>query len=311
VKKHTYKFIDLFAGIGGFHCALNQTSRAECVFSSEWDTHARATYAHNFQVALRNDLRTSHLPPLAGDITKVPPQDIPDFDILCGGFPCQPFSNAGFKRGFNDTRGTLFFNIEEILRAKRPRAFFLENVRGLVSHDGGRTLATITQALLALGYVGPAGAKTFHHLVKASDYGTPQNRPRVFLVGFLQPEAAARFVAPARSEFTQSLAQIMGGRVTMNKTSDKARTIGFTLRCGGKGSGVADRRNWDSYLVDGVEKRITIAQAMRLQGFPETFSFPKSVSKTQAMKQLGNSVAVPAIQAWATAIIAALDSAEA
>ena len=135
-KKPTYKFIDLFAGIGGFHVAFNNTNRAKCVFASEWDPAARKTYEHNFCKADPQLFADGHKY-FAGDITRVDPKEgIPDFDILCGGFPCQPFSQAGKKKGFSDTRGTLFFNVEEIIRTKRPRAFFLENVRGLITHGG-------------------------------------------------------------------------------------------------------------------------------------------------------------------------------
>lgn len=308
MPKRQYRFIDLFAGIGGFHAALDATGRAECVFASEWDDSARKTYAANFPVRLEGAPDATGFPLLAGDITKIAPADIPAFDILCGGFPCQPFSQAGLKKGFNETRGTLFFNIEEILRVKQPAAFFLENVRGLINHDGGRTLATITERLHALGYHAPGGAKTFHHLVKASDYGLPQHRPRVFLVGFRDPAVAAKFEFPKKQPLAFTMSDLLGGRVTTDAVSDKERTIGYTLRCGGCNSGVGDRRNWDCYLVNGKERRITVAEATKLQGFPEKFDFPRTVAKTQAYKQLGNSVAVPAIHAWAKAIIRALSS---
>ena len=128
-------FIDLFAGIGGFHLALHNVG-AECVFASEWDDSARLTYETNFRKISSNLFKNGNF---AGDITKVDKKSIPDFDILCAGFPCQPFSQAGFKKGFSDIRGTLFFDIAEIIRVKKPKAFFLENVRGLYSHDEGRT----------------------------------------------------------------------------------------------------------------------------------------------------------------------------
>lgn len=302
-----YRFIDLFAGVGGFHAGLETTGRAHCVFASEWDRFARATYAHNFAVRLSGEPTDDGPPLLAGDITKVAPASIPDFDILCGGFPCQPFSHAGFKKGFADTRGTLFFNLEEILRVKRPAAFFLENVQNLASHDEGRTIATITTALKNLGYHSTVGEE-FHRVVRASDHGIPQHRPRVFLVGFRDAAAAAAFSPPARSPLGFTISDVMGGRVTMKRKSDEERIIGYTLRVGGQASGIGDRHNWDTYLVNGRAKRISVAQATRLQGFPATFTFPKAVSKTQAMKQLGNSVAVPAVTAWATAIMDALDA---
>ena len=128
-------FIDLFAGIGGFHLALHNVG-AECVFASEWDEAARLTYETNFSKLSPKLFENGNF---AGDITAVDKKGIPDFDILCAGFPCQPFSQAGFKKGFADIRGTLFFDVAEIIRVKRPKAFFLENVRGLYSHDKGRT----------------------------------------------------------------------------------------------------------------------------------------------------------------------------
>ena len=185
-------FIDLFAGIGGFHLALHNAG-AECVFASEWDDAARLTYETNFTKIspslFKNDL-------FAGDITKVNKRKIPDFDILCAGFPCQPFSQAGFKRGFEDTRGTLFFEIAEIIKIKKPKAFFLENVRGLYSHDGGRTFETIKRALMDdLGY-------SFHHsIVKASDHGLPQHRPRLFMVGFQDPSVEFEFPKKRKLKF--------------------------------------------------------------------------------------------------------------
>ena len=171
----TYKFIDLFAGIGGFHQAFHQLG-AECVFASEWDEPARKTYELNYQKISPKLFSSGNF---VGDITKVNKADIPDFDILCGGFPCQPFSQAGHKLGFEDTRGTLFFDIAEILEIKKPKAFFIENVRGLFKHDEGRTFQVVSKTLTQdLGY-------SLHYgIVKASDHGLPQHRPRLFMVGF-------------------------------------------------------------------------------------------------------------------------------
>ena len=191
----TYKFIDLFAGIGGFHLAFHQLG-AECVFSSEWDESARKTYELNFQ-NISPELFSSNN--FAGDITKVNKADIPDFDILCGGFPCQPFSQAGHKLGFEDTRGTLFFDIAEILAIKKPKAFFIENVRGLFKHDEGRTFQVISKTITQdLGY-------SLHYgIVKASDHGLPQHRPRLFMVGFRDPEVPFNIPFKRPLEFTMS-----------------------------------------------------------------------------------------------------------
>ena len=278
-------FIDLFAGIGGFHLALHNLG-AECVFASEWDAAARLTYETNFS-KISPTLFTSGN--FAGDITSVNKKAIPDFDILCAGFPCQPFSQAGFKKGFADIRGTLFFDIAEIIRIKRPKAFFLENVRGLYSHDDGRTFETIKRTLSEdLGY-------SFHHaIVKASDHGLPQHRPRLFMVGFANPDTEFKFPEKRKLKFTMS--DVMKGQVD--------RDIGYTLRVGGKRSPIDDRRNWDGYIVDGEVRRLTPGEGKKMQGFPASFKFP--VSDSEALKQLGNSVAVTAIEDYARAIVTSL-----
>ena len=278
-------FIDLFAGIGGFHLALHNVG-AECVFASEWDEAARLTYETNFAKISPKLFKNGNF---AGDITAVDKKNIPDFDILCAGFPCQPFSQAGFKKGFADIRGTLFFDIAEIIRIKQPKAFFLENVRGLYSHDEGRTFETIKKTLThQLGY-------SFHHaIVKASDHGLPQHRPRLFMVGFKDLETEFEFPETRKLKFTMS--DVMKGEVD--------REIGYTLRVGGKHSPIDDRRNWDGYIVDGEVRRLTPSEGKKMQGFPASFKFP--VSDSEALKQLGNSVAVTAIQDYASVIVEAL-----
>ena len=280
-------FIDLFAGIGGFHLAFHNLG-AECVFASEWDNAARLTYETNFKKISPNIFEKGHF---AGDITKIDKNSIPNFDILCAGFPCQPFSQAGYRKGFADIRGTLFFEIAEIIKIKKPKAFFLENVRGLYSHDGGRTFETIKRALVdELGY-------SFHHsIVKASDHGLPQHRPRLFMVGFQDPSIEFEFPKKRKLKFTMS--DVMKGHVD--------REIGFTLRVGGKKSPISDRRNWDGYIVDGEVRRLSPNEGKKMQGFPLTFKFP--VSDSEALKQLGNSVAVTAVQDYAHAIIQNLEN---
>jgi DNA (cytosine-5)-methyltransferase 1 len=280
------RFVDLFAGIGGFHLAMHRLG-AKCVFAAEWDDAARKTYKANFE-AISPELFEGEGKLFAGDITLVNKADIPDFDVLCAGFPCQPFSQAGHKLGFDDVRGTLFFDIAEILRVKKPQAFFLENVRHLLKHDDGKTFSTILRVLEELGY------KTTFQIVKASDHGLPQHRPRIFIVGFL--DHRAEFHLPLRRELGLTMSDVMGGVVN--------RDIGFTLRVGGKSSAIDDRRNWDGYLVNGEVRRLTPEEGKKMQGFPPDFIFP--VSRTDAMKQLGNSVAVPAVQDWAQEIINAL-----
>jgi DNA (cytosine-5)-methyltransferase 1 len=278
-------FIDLFAGLGGFHLALHNVG-AECVFASEWDEAARLTYETNLSKVSPKLFESGNF---AGDITAVDKKSIPDFDILCAGFPCQPFSQAGFKKGFADIRGTLFFDIAEIIRVKKPKAFFLENVRGLYTHDEGRTFETIKKTLTEdLGY-------TFHHaIVKASDHGLPQHRPRLFMVGFRDHNTDFEF--PKKRNLKFNMSDVMKGEVE--------REIGYTLRVGGKSSPIHDRRNWDGYIVDGEVRRLTPSEGKKMQGFPASFKFP--VSNSEAMKQLGNSVAVTAIQDYAAAIIQSL-----
>jgi DNA (cytosine-5)-methyltransferase 1 len=291
-KNDKIKFIDLFAGIGGFHLAFSRAG-AKCVFVSEWDEHARKTYEHNFRKTdpelFNKGLFAGERNLFAGDITKIDAKDIPNFDIVCGGFPCQPFSQAGFKKGFSDTRGTLFHDIVRIIKEKRPAAFFLENVRHLLNHDDGKTFEVIKKAITEeLGY-------SFHYkIVKASDYGLPQHRPRLFMVGFRNPEIEFKFPEPIRLEKTMS--DIWGAPCQ--------KKIGYTLRVGGRGSGLNDRRNWDTYLVDGKIKRLTPLEGKRLMGFPANFEFP--VTETQAMKQLGNAVAVDAVYMVAQQIINSL-----
>lgn len=291
-KNGKIKFIDLFAGIGGFHLAFHRAG-AECVFVSEWDEHARKTYEHNFRKIqpglFEEGLFAKGKNLFAGDITKVNEKEIPDFDVVCGGFPCQPFSQAGFKKGFADTRGTLFHDIVRIIKEKQPKAFFLENVRHLLNHDNGKTFETIKKAITEdLGY-------SFHYkIVKASDYGLPQHRPRLFMVGFKNPDIKFEFPEPIKLEKTMT--DIWGA------PCDKK--VGYTLRVGGRGSGLNDRRNWDTYRVNGKARRLSQVEGKKMMGFPDDFEFP--VTETQAMKQLGNAVAVDAIYMVAQQIVNSL-----
>ena len=282
-------FIDLFAGIGGFHLAF-QSLGCRCVYASEWDKYARETYELNFKEdspeLFANDLFT-------GDITlKENKEKIPNgFDILCGGFPCQPFSQAGFKRGFEETRGTLFFDIAEIIKQRRPKAFFLENVRNLEKHDDGKTIKLIENTLRSLDY------SFSYKLVRASDFGLPTHRPRIYMIGL------HKSVVGDIENYDFPFPEPVPLKMTMSDVFEApcSRDIGFTLRVGGKGSGLHDRRNWDSYLVNEKEKRITSKEGKKMMGFPQSFTFP--VSESQAMKQLGNSVAVNALQAVGSVLV--------
>lgn len=322
-SKKPFTFIDLFAGIGGFRLAM-QDLGGECVFTSEWDAKAQETYFHNF----------GEMP--HGDITQeAVKDDIPDrFDVLCAGFPCQAFSIAGKRGGFEDTRGTLFFDVAEIIRRRRPKAIFLENVKGLVNHKSGKTLDTILNVLRDdLDYVVPSP-----QILNAKDFGVPQNRERIFIVGFRREdyeEAAALFNYPQPLEKTVCIRDIMEeGPVPVKyylstvylktleehkrRHAEKGNGFGYeiieqddianAIVVGGMGRerNLVRDAGPDSYEPtthikgevnrNGVRK-MTPREWARLQGFPDDFEFP--VADVHAYKQLGNSVAVPAIQATA------------
>lgn len=219
-----------------------------------------------------------------GDITFKENQDcIPsDVDILCGGFPCQPFSRVGYKKGFEEARGTLFFERAKIIKNKRPKAFFLENVRHLFSHNDCKTFEIIKKIIESdLEY------SFAFQIIKASDYGLPTHRLRLFMIGFrndLKNNIDFQFPDPIPLKFTMS--NVFEGQCN--------KEIGYTIRVGGRGSGIGDRKNWDSYLVNGKEQRISTKEDKIMMGFPQDFTFP--VIETQALKQLGNSVAVLPVQ---------------
>lgn len=276
------KFIDLFAGIGGFHLALSNLGM-KCVFASEFDEAARKTYLanHNLEEQFFNT-----------DIRSASYELIPDHDILCAGFPCQAFSHVGKRVGLTDgsnsERGNLFYCISEILEAKKPRAFILENVRGLVNHDNGNTFKVIKDELESQGYV------IYHKVLKASDFGRPQHRPRIFIVGFNkeQVDTTQSFEFPQPIPLEMTMSDIWEGECT--------RDVGLTLRVGGKSSPIDDRRNWDGYIVNGEIKRISPKEGKRMMGFPDDFIFPGT--KSQATKQLGNSVCVDVVQHVASSV---------
>lgn len=286
-----FTYIDLFAGIGGFHIAMDSLG-GKCVFASEWDSDCRKTYEFNFKRNNPDLFEKNGKSYFAGDITKIDPLSIPDHDVVCAGFPCQPFSQAGLKKGFEDTRGTLFFNVANIVKVKKPKAIFLENVRGLLTHDNGKTFEVIKNTMIELGY-------SFHYkIVKASDFNCPQHRPRLYMICFRNDIDDKNFSFPKPIPLTKDMSWVFDG-ANVNKK------IGFTLRVGGKSSPINDRRNWDGYIVNGVERRITPKEGKRMQGFPDEFEFP--VSKSAAMKQLGNSVAIPAIRAVGSEMIKVLE----
>ncbi|PVB05462.1 DNA cytosine methyltransferase [Mycobacteroides abscessus] len=276
---------DLFAGIGGFHLAFAQIG-ARTVFACENNPTARRVYETNFRASSPELFDSGNF---AGDITILEPEQVPDHDVLTAGFPCQPFSTAGKRRGFTDTRGLHFFEIARILDAKRPAAFFLENVKGLLRHDGGRTFDIIRTVLTEdLGY-------SLHaQVIRACDFGVPQLRPRLFMVGFCNP--ATPFAFPEPVPLTTTLSDVLGGRCE--------REVSRTLLASGYHKPYGKKFNWAHYLVDGRVHRLTAREALALQGFPDDFQVPDSYST--AMRLIGNSVAVPAAQATATEIARSL-----
>ncbi len=301
--KNKITFIDLFAGIGGFHLAFHKLQKKypnKCLFVSEIDELARETYETNFSRIDRTNfelLKRKNL--FVGDIVPYSsenPDLIPNHDILCAGFPCQPFSQAGYKKGFQElkeNRGNMFFEIFSILQAKKPKAFFLENVRHIINHDRGRTFQVIRESLQQLGY------SFRYQVIKASDFNLPQHRPRVYMVGFKgETTATSKFRFPKPVKLKKNMSQIFNGKCD--------RDIGFTLRVGGRGSGIDDRRNWDAYRINGKVTRIGVEEGKAMMGFPKSFKFP--VSSSTAMKQLGNSVAVSAIKATLENILFYLES---
>ncbi|HCC37292.1 MAG TPA: DNA (cytosine-5-)-methyltransferase [Treponema sp.] len=309
-KWKTFKFIDLFAGIGGIRLGF-ESAGGQCVFSSEWDNQARQTYSANF----------GDMP--SGDITKIEPADIPDFDILLAGFPCQPFSIIGDKEGFNhETQGTLFFEIERILKDKRPAAFMLENVRNLLSHDNGKTINIILSHLSALGY------NVYMNVLNALDYGLPQKRERVIICGFIN-NVDFNFPEPYPKEQSLSLSDILepdnllDKSLWVNSAIKKSRLEKMKIELekpyithenvGGNVTphhySCALRAGASAnYLLINNERRPSARELLRLQGFPDTFRIVVPYSGIR--KQTGNSVAVPVISAVAAQMLQALTNFE-
>ena len=308
-----FTFIDLFAGIGGMRIAFEKTG-GECVFSSEWDKFAQQTYAANFG-------DTPH-----GDITQVELEEVPKHDILIGGFPCQPFSHAGLKRGFEDTRGTLFFDVARIIDYRKPSMVLLENVKGFTTHDKGRTMAIVKETLEDLGY------NVFHKVLNARDFGVPQNRERVFIVAINKKKLGSiGFEYPIPKKIDTKLGDILDSRVDEKYTISNKLWAGHKRRLAehrAKGNGFGyslfnENSPYTStisarYYKDGSEilieqknanpRKLTPREAARLQGFPENFNIP--VSDNQAYKQFGNSVAVPVIHAIAKTMVKLLENPE-
>jgi len=306
-QKGKFTFIDLFAGIGGIRLGFQQNG-GKCVFSSEWDKDAAKTYYYNF----------GERP--FGDIQQIDPTSIPDFDVLLAGFPCQPFSIIGDKEGFNhETQGTLFFNIEKILLAKRPKAFMLENVRNLTAHDNGRTFKVI------LSHLKKAGYDVHYKVLNALDYGVPQKRERIIICGF-RKKVEFEFPPPIPAEERKTVADIIDeaadqdkslfvrpairqSRMERLKVKDFPRpyishenvagsitphTFSCALRAGASAN----------YILINDERRPSAREMLRIQGFPDEFKVV--VNYGQIKHQTGNSVAVPVIRAVAERVVAKL-----
>ncbi len=306
-NKKDFTFIDLFAGIGGIRIGFERAG-GKCVFTSEWDQPCQTAYEANF----------GDRP--FGDITKIDAKDVPDHDILTGGFPCQAFSIIGSKRGFSDTRGTLFFDVERILKEKQPKAFLLENVKQLKTHNGGSTFKVILERLENLNY--------FVHfkVLNGLNFGVPQKRERIMIVGFKENYP---FEYPTGSPKAKALGEILEPdgevdkkhflsdyfkkklhvRLAEQRKIPAARPAIWHENKGGNIGmhpfSCALRANGSyNYLTVNGERRLTPREMLRLQGFPDSFKIV--VPDTQARKQAGNAVVVPQIEAVARAMVDAM-----
>ncbi|MBP6387126.1 MAG: DNA (cytosine-5-)-methyltransferase [Pseudarcicella sp.] len=308
-----YTYIDLFAGIGGFHLALSSFG-AKCVFASEWDKFAAETYEQNFNLKPN------------GDITKISEHEIPKHDILCGGFPCQAFSISGKQKGFEDIRGTLFFDIARIVEFHSPKVLFLENVKNLVKHNEGKTLSTITKTLNKLNYT------VFTHIFNASNFELPQNRERVYIVAFHNNINSKNFQFPKPSNKPVCLEDILESKpqnakiinrtdveIYKNHTQTNSlfgeiqllnkpiqigkvnkggqgeriyHPLGHAITLSAYGGGVGSKTGL--YLINGQIRKLSPRECARIQGFPDSFILNKI--DTQSYKQFGNSVSVNVLQ---------------
>ena len=306
MTKKPLKFIDLFAGIGGMRLAFESVG-AECVFTSEWDKYAQQTYQANF----------GEKP--FGDITKIAENQIPKFDVLLAGFPCQPFSSIGKREGFkHDTQGTLFYDVARIIDFHKPRAFLLENVAGLLTHDDGRTFTTIISVLTNLGY------RLEYKILDSSDYGVPQKRERIYIVGFNKNKVKASnfdFPKPRKSKvgigkFVESglkdlsiskhlqsvyIYKLEDGRpeVITPKSDFPVKTLVASYH--------KIQRLTGTFVKDGPTglRLLSESECKAIMGFPRNFKIP--VSRTQMYRQFGNSVAVPVVKGVAKAIVKHLE----
>ena len=259
------KFVDLFCGIGSFHYSFQKLGW-ECVMACDIDKSARETYKENYNMA-----------PL-GDIIDINPKDVPMYDILCAGFPCQSFSQCGNRKGFSDERGTLFFNILKFVEYHKPKVIVLENVQGLLNHDKGNTFERIRHAIENADYT------IAFKVLKCSDYGLPQMRKRLIIIGVRNCTPLVKQIEKLlvfdEYEKNKSLSELLG------KNFEKK--VAYTIRCGGKNSPINDKHNWDGYIVDGKEYRLTLDDCLKIQGYNSDFKL--CGSNKDKWKQLGNTI---------------------
>lgn len=320
-RNRKFKFIDLFAGVGGFHLAMESIG-GECVFASEWDKNARITYKTNFKDKSPDIFKNGNF---NEDINDVDPRKIPDFDVLCAGFPCQPFSIAGKRKGFNDTRGTLFFNIEKIIEEKRPKVILLENVKNFASHDKGNTLKVTLEIL-----EGKLDYHIYYEVLNSATHANvPQNRERIFIVGFdkKQVKNHSEFKFPDKEELTRTIHDVLEKDKQddkyyypethqyypeLKKTMTKRDTVyqwrrvyvrenksnvcpTLTANMGTGGHNVPLIK--DDYGI----RKLTPSECFAFQGFPKDFIL-SDMANSHLYKQAGNSVVVPLVEKIANEI---------
>ena len=256
------KYIDLFCGIGSFHYSFQKLG-FKCVMASDIYQPSKDNYKHNYNMDILDD------------ICEINPSDIEAYDILCAGFPCQPFSQAGQHKGFEDRRGTMFSQVMRFVKTNVPKIVILENVQALLNHDNGKSFATIKQELENEGY------NIVYKVLKCSDYGIPQMRKRLFIVGFknLEVNNLDSFFDLSEYQKTTTMTHYLG--------KNFKKETAYTLRCGGKHSPINDRHNWDGYWVDDKEYRLTVDDGLKLQGFHDYKLIGK---KNEQWKLLGNTI---------------------
>jgi len=320
-------FIDLFARIGGFHYAFHSIG-AECVFASEIDEQARKTYEYNFKKNAPALFEGLGIPLFNKDITKIDPKEIPDHDVLCGGFPCQPFSIAGYRKGFDDKgRGDLIFNIVEIIKTKQPRIVFLENVKNLYSHDKGQTYKYIKELIENQGYF------VKEKVLNTMEYGNlPQNRERLYILGFKNKADFGKFEFPKPQKLTKKLSDItekdgvddyyyyndkplfekIKDDVIKENTAYQWRRVYTRENKSGVCPTLTANMGTGGHNVPIIKdkkgiRKLTPDECIKLQGFSNDFVFPNNVGRSHRYKQSGNAVSVPVVNSIGSNIIKILD----